>query len=398
MYLMPKPNCSALSDNYANHNTMQTTNRNKTTILMKGTVLLLSTMLLLASCGGGEQGTDKAAQLDKLKKDRAALDADIKKLEAEVNKGKPAKATPVTITEVATGNFNTFIEVQAAIQGDENIMATPQAPGVVTKVMVKTGQRVSKGQILATLDAGAVEQQIKAQDAQIALLKQLYEKQQKLWAQNIGTEVQLLSAKTNYDAAMSQRAALAEQRGMYQIKAPISGVVDEVNVFVGSMASPGQTGIRVVNNAELKAIAGLGESNLGQVKAGDPVKLVLNNRDTINTKLSYVSRSINPLSRTFDVEVSLGNNQKVSPNMSCRMMIQSYAAASTITIPVSVVQKTNRGTMVFVAEGNKAKEVAVTMGRIYNGMVEIQSGLNAGDKVITEGYQDLDNGELIAIQ
>lgn len=378
---------------------MQKINRIKSTILMKTTIALVSTVLLLASCGGGgNQGANSAEKLTKLKQQRAELDQQIKALETEASKNRPAKATPVTVMEITPGAFNAYVEVQAAIQSDENIMATPQAPGTVTKVLVKTGQRVGKGQVLATLDAGPVEQQIKAQDAQIALLKQLYEKQQKLWAQNIGTEVQLLSAKTSYDAAISQRAALVEQRAMYQIKAPISGVVDEVNVFVGTMASPGMSGIRVVNNSALKAIASLGESNLGQVNTGDPVKLVLNSGDTIRTKLSYVGKAINPSSRTFDVEVRLGNNAKLSPNMSCRMMIESYERGNAIVIPISVVQKTSQGNMVFLANGNAARETPVSLGRTYNGMVEITSGLSAGDRVIVEGYQDLESGEAIVMQ
>lgn len=366
---------------------------------MKHIAILLSATLLLASCGSGdEKAGDKTAELAKLKKERADLDAKITKLEVQTaGSDTSRKATPVTVTEANLGAFNAFVDVQAVVQGDQNVLATPQAPGVVTNITVRPGQKVGKGQTLATLDAAAIEQQIKSADASLILAKQLYEKQQKLWAQNIGSQVQLLQAKANYESGLAQKASVVAQRNMYRITAPISGTVDAVDIKEGDIASPGQTGIRVVNSSDLKVTANLGESNLGKVKEGDPVKLVFGEGDTLRTKLSYVSKSVTPLSRTFQVEVRLGNNAKLSPNMSCRMLIENYTRSSAFSVPVSVVQKTGKGDMLYIAQGNKAKEVYVQTGKVYNGNVEILSGLNPGDKVITEGYQDLDNEELITI-
>ena len=119
--------------------------------------------------------------------------------------------------------------------------------------------------------------------------------------------------------------------------------------------------------------------------------------DTLRTNLNYVASSVDTRSRTFGVEVRLGNNAKLSPNMSCRMMIENYSKGSAFSVPVSVVQKTGKGDRLFVAQGNKAKEVYVQTGKVYNGNVEILSGLNQGDLIITEGYQDLDKDELISV-
>ena len=370
--------------------------------MKRSVYLLLIPTIILAACGGGDKSGKKAeAELTKLKKERAALDEKISKLEAQ-NKGNDSgKATPVSVLQVQPQTFSSYVEVQANVNGEQNVTATPQAPGIVQSITVKVGQHVSKGQILARLDAAAVEQQIKGIDAQVALNKSLYERQQKLWAQNIGTEVQLLSAKTQYEATSKQRAALIAQRDMYTIKSPISGVVDAVNVKEGDIASPGNpaTSIRVVNSDALKVQANLGENYLGQVNDGDPVNLVFEGRqDTMRTKLTYVSKAVDPISRAFQVEVRLGNNSKLHPNMSCKMQIANYQNNKAIVIPVNVIQKTADGEMVFIADGNKAKSVMIKTGRSSNGYVEVLSGLNPGDKVITEGYEEVDNGEQISVE
>ena len=208
-----------------------------------------------------------------------------------------------------------------------------------------------------------------------------------------------MSAKANYEANEKQIAALKSQRDMYRIVAPVSGVVDAVNLKVGEMASPGQNGIRIVNYDKLKAEANLGENYLGKVKQGDRVLLVLPDiNDSIKTTLSYVSQVVDPVSRAFTVQVRLGGNNKLHPNMACIMRISNYESAHALIVPVSVIQKTSQGTMLYIADGSVAKSVPVTTGRNSNGMVEITSGLKPGDKVITAGNADIDNGQQISIQ
>jgi RND family efflux transporter MFP subunit len=262
--------------------------------------------------------------------------------------------------------------------------------------MVHAGQKVSKGQLLATLDAAAVEQQIKAAEVQLTLYKSLYEKQKSLWEQNIGTEVQLMQAKAQYEANAKQKEALVAQRNMYRIVAPISGTVENLSLKQGDMASPGQTGIRVVSFDQLKVEANLGENYIGKVKTGDPVNVVFPDmNDSIKTKLSFVSQSVDPISRAITVQVKLPGGKKIYPNMSSRLKIANYENHNALVIPVSVIQKTAEGEMVYVVEGGKAKATLITTGRNSNGMVEVLSGLKAGDKVVTEGFADLDNGAAV---
>ena len=362
---------------------------------MKRLFLLLIPVIILSSCGGGKKSP--AEELVKLKMQRADLDKKIAEL--EVGKSDSTKVTPVTVMTVKSGVFTASVEVQSEIAGDENITVSSQAPGTVKSISVHAGEKVAKGQVMAILDAGPVEQQIEAQNAQLSLLKSLYEKQQNLWSQNIGTEVQLLSAKTNYEASQKQLAGLKAQRDMYRVVSPISGTVDEVNLKVGEVANPGMNGIRVVSYDKLKAEAKLGENYIGQVKQGDPVTILLPTiHDSIKTSISYVAQSVEELSRSFLVQVRLNDNSKLRPNMSCIMKIGNYTNPSAIVVPVSVIQKTGDGNMIYIADGNKAKSVKVTTGRNSNGQVEVTSGLKNGDQVITAGYEEVENGQKIVIQ
>lgn len=364
---------------------------------MKRLFYLLIPTLILVSCG--DKSEKKEEKLAKLKKDRSEIDAKIKEMEA--GKKEAGKVVPVTVMNIKPTVFNGNIEVQSVIEGDDAVTAFSQAPGTVKSVLVHAGQRVSAGTVLAILDAGAQEQQIAATSAQLNFAKTLYEKQQSLWNQKIGTEVQLLQAKTNYEAAQKNLAALQAQRNMYKIVAPVSGVVQNVDLKPGSAVNPGTpgSGIQIVNNSKLRATAMLGENYLGKVKVGDPAMIVLPNiNDSLRASLSFVAETVEPLSRAFRVQVQLPGNGKLHPNMSCIMKIANYTNPRAFVVPVSVIQKTQDGSSLFIADGNKAKAVSVTTGRISNGNVEILSGLNEGDKVITAGYEEMENGQTISFQ
>lgn len=365
---------------------------------MKQFATILAASLLLVSCGSEQKNDASSQQLEKLKKERAQLDQKIRDIESKLSANAPRKATPVSVLEMQTAHFESYVEVQSQIVGDENVLATSQAPGVITQVLVHAGQKVAKGQVLAILDAASIEQQVKATDVQLTLLKSLYEKQKNLYAQEIGSEVQLLQAKTQYESTLKQKEALQAQRNMYRIVSPISGTIDNVPVKVGDMVNPGMVGIRVVSFENLKAEANLGENYLGKVHTGDKVNLVFPDiHDSINTKLSYVARQVDPISRAFLVQVRLGNQKNFYPNMSCKMKISNYENPKALVVPVQVIQNTAQGEMVYVVDGNKAKSVYIETGKNSNGLVEVLKGLNPGDRVIIEGFEDVDNGEPVSV-
>lgn len=378
-----------------NIGSIQSSTKQITHYKMKRIFLLAVPAMILASCGGN--AGDPTIQLSALKKQRAELDIKIQKLEAGNKDKNCGKTTAVSVAELQPMVFNGIIEVQAQINGDEIVNATARTMGTVNRVNVQVGQAVRKGQVLASLDNVIADQQIAALEPQIQLTKALFEKQQKLWEQNIGTEVQLMSAKATYENLVKQKAVLQANKDLYNILSPINGTVDMVGLKVGDQSAAGF--IRIVNTSNLKAEASLGENYIGKVKVGDPATLVFPDmNDSVKAKITFVSKAVDPLSRAFTVQIKLGNNNKLHPNMSSILKIANYENPKAIVVPVSVIQKTSEGQMVYIADGNKAKLVNIVTGRNSNGMVEVLSGLEAGDKIIIAGYEDLDNGEPIAIQ
>ncbi|MBX2904931.1 MAG: efflux RND transporter periplasmic adaptor subunit [Taibaiella sp.] len=362
---------------------------------MKRSYLFLVPAIVLASCGGANSGGDLAS----LKKQRAEIDAKIKTLEASSKDTTGGKTTAVSVLDLQPTTFNAFIEVQSQITGDEVVNATARSQGVISSIYVHVGQHVSRGQVLGTLDASVIDQQIAAMEPQIDLLKALYEKQQKLWAQDIGTEVALMKSKSDYEAMMKQKAALKAQRDLNNIISPISGTVDFISMKVGDPSSLPTAFIRVVNTASLKAEANLGENYLGKVNVGDKATLIFpDDNDSMNTKISYVSKAVDPLSRAFMVQIKLGSDKRLHPNMSCIMRISNYEKKDAIVVPVSVIQKTAEGDMVYVVDGGTAHSKMIKTGRNSNGKVEVLEGLSAGDKLVVAGFEDLDNDEKVTIE
>lgn len=363
---------------------------------MKRSYLFLVPAIVLASCGGSGNG---GGDLASLKKQRAELDAKIKTLEASSKETTGGKVTAVSVMDLQPSTFNAFIEVQSQITGDEVVNATARNQGVVDNINVHVGQHVSRGQVLGSLDASVMNQQIAALEPQIELLKALYEKQQKLWAQDIGTEVALMKAKSDYEALMKQKAALKAQRDLNNIVSPISGTVDFISMKVGDPSTLPSAFIRVVNTAQLKAEANLGENYLGKVNVGDKATLIFpDDNDSLNAKITYVSKAVDPMSRAFMVQIKLGNSNKLHPNMSCIMRISNYEKKDAIVVPISALQKTAEGEMVYVIDGNTARSAIIKTGRISNGKVEVLDGLKPGDKLVVAGFEDLDNGEKVNIE
>ncbi len=370
---------------------------------MKKTLLYLTVIVFLASCGA-KKTDDKLAELDKLKKERSALDGKIKTLEAEIKAEgldtTEVKKELVTILDLAQTPFVSYIDLQAKVDADQNVMVTAQMPGTVQRVNVTEGQNVSAGTILATLDNDAAQKQLQTLESQLSFAKDIFAKQKSLWDQKIGTEVQYLSAKNNVETLEKQLDASKEQLNMSRLVSPISGVVDKVDIKVGQMASPGFNGITVVNTSKLKVKGEVSEAYSAFVQNGDNVKLFFPDLNKeMDSKITFVSKVINPQTRTFTAEAKLSGEGIFKPNMIVIMKIADYENEKAIVVDVNMVQKSSDASYVYVAAWEGGKNIAqrrtVIVGRIYGGLAEIVSGLKAGDKLIASGYQNVVNGQEI---
>ncbi len=358
-------------------------------------IIFLTALGFLAAC---QPSKDKKAELADLKKQRSELDSKIAALESEVGAADTSAQVKkeVAIYEVHATDFKNFVEIQGKIDAEENVMVNPEAQGVVTAVYVKVGQQVSKGQVLAQMDDKVLKQNLAELQTQLDLAISLYNRQKNLWDQQIGTEVQYISAKTQKEAAERRIATLRSQVEMYKIKSPISGTIDAMELRVGQAVAPGMSGIRVINASQLKAKAAVSETYSGRVSTGSPVHVVFPDiTDSLQTTLTFVSKTIDPASRSFEVQVKLPSNKQYRPNMLAVLKIVDYQNHQALTIPIAAIQKSDGGDFVYLAENGKVKKVLVTVGRNYAGKAEITHGLKAGDKVITTGIEDLNEEDAV---
>jgi RND family efflux transporter MFP subunit len=370
---------------------------------MNKTFVLAILVLFASACGNT---VNKKAELEALKKQRDEINAKIKTIEEELKLSSnetEMKMTDVLVTEAKSEAFNHYLEVQGKVDGEDNIAVSAQMAGVITSVYVKEGDAVKRGQVMAQIDNSVLKQQIESVRTQLSFATNLYNKQKALWDKQIGSEVQYLSAKNNKESLEANMAMLNDQLEMSRIKSPINGTVEEVNLKVGQMASPGLPAVRVVNFSTVKIVTEISEAYASKIKVGNKVLVSFPDFNTeIEGKIHFTSKYINPVNRTFQTEIRLGPSKvEYRANMMTVVKINDYTNPSAIVIPVSLVRESTSGKYIYTAVEENGKLLArrqiVKVGNTYNGMAEILQGIAPGDKVITTGYTSLVNGQLIKI-
>jgi membrane fusion protein (multidrug efflux system) len=366
---------------------------------------LLAAALFLASCGGEK---DPKAELTKLKADQAAMQAKIATLEASTGAGKAdsaSSAVPVSTIKVAPENFSGYLEVQGRVDFDQNATVGSRAAGTLTSVRVVRGDQVRKGQILATVDASILDANIAELRTRMDLARIIYQKQAGLWKQQIGTEVQYLQAKNTYEGLERNLATQQQQRNLYNVVAPYAGVVDNVIPKLGETVSPGMPVVQLNSGQGGKVLADVSEAYAGSIKAGDKALVTLPDigKEEIMSTVRTVSRTISATSRTFTVELRLPNDKanRLRPNMVATVRIQNYGSNNATVLPVDLIQHDEENAYVLVVARQGGKPVAqkrvIKTGQTYNGKQEVTGGLKAGDEVISAGYQNLNEGQLLKV-
>ncbi len=363
---------------------------------MKTTILYITLAAMMVACGGSP---DKKAELEKLRTQKSELETKIATLEEELAKSDTTKEKLVDVVAMplTTQPFKTYIEVQGRIDADENVSLSSEMPGTVTKINVKVGDEVRKGQVLAETDARATQQQIADLQTSLDLATQVYQKQKNLWDQKIGTEIQFLQSKNTKESLENKIATMQEQVRMSKIISPIDGTVDAVNIKIGQAIAPGVSAINVINFSNLKVKADVSESYAARVKVGNEALVLFPDaHDSIVSKVHYASRAINNLTRTFAVELWLDKSKEYHPNMVAKVKINDYQSATPmVTVPVKFIQKGTNESYVFIAENGKVVKKVITISHEYNGNAEISNGLKAGDLLITEGYDLVNEGDKV---
>lgn len=365
---------------------------------------VLALAVILAGCSSASK--DKQTQLAELKAQQADIVKQIATLQAEIAKeggdsATTVKAKDVAVAELAPRKFDHYVKTQGSVESEENISVSAKSMGVITRVTVREGEMVTKGQTLAQIDNSLIVAGIEEVKAQLQLAATVFERQKNLWEQKIGSEVQFLQAKTAKESLEKRLASMEEQNEMAKIKAPFSGVVDELNVKVGQNIAPGMPAARIVNNADLKITAHVSEIYVTQLKQGNRVIVTFPDiNKAVEAKLTFVARNIDALSRTFAIEAALPSSPDLRPNMTAVIKIVYNTQPSAIVVPINMVQTINGERVVYVAETNGKQTVArkrvVTVEGVFDNQAQVQ-GLSAGDKLITVGYQGLTDGDFVKI-
>ena len=380
---------------------------------MKYIFLSLSIVVLLASCQQApaapvnleERKALLAAQKSKLRELQHSIDT----LQMAIEKEEPPKGVAkkaVTTLQLASEEFKHFSEIQATVQSDDVVMASSETGGRIIYLKAQEGQAVKKGQLIAKVDMESINKQIAEINTSLGLAKDTYNRQKRLWEQNIGSEMQYLQTKNNVDRLEQSLETYNFQLTKANVYAPLSGAVDMVMLKEGEMAAPGQPIVQILNTYKVKVVANLPENYLGKIKRGEMVEIYFPALDlTKKAKVTLMGRSINPANRTFKVEIDLPNgNQQLKPNLLAVVKINDFIAKDALVVDQELVQQEISGKeYVMVTEKSEegikvAAKKYVETGESYDGRVQIMEGLTTQDEIILVGSRNVKVGDPLEIE
>ncbi|MEC3905903.1 efflux RND transporter periplasmic adaptor subunit [Tamlana sp. 2201CG12-4] len=385
---------------------------------MKTIYSILLATVLLTSCGSSSKKSVEdiiaTQDLKLIRKTKTELDAkaveisaQLKQLEASIRTLDPqAKVPLVTTFKVEEAKFTHFVELQGSVSTKQNLIIFPEFSGVLSQVFVKEGQNVSKGQILAKIDDGGLSQQLAQLKIQTNLAKTTFERQDRLWKQKIGSEIQYLQAKATYEAQMEATNQLEQQVAKTTVRAPFSGVIDDVITDQGSVVVPGQSQLfRIVNLSNMYIETDVPERYVSDIVKDKEVKVyfpILGKE--IDTKVRQAASFIDPANRTFKVEIPVPNNNKsIKPNLTARLKINDYSNDKAILIPQSIISENAQEQQYVytvtdkVENKAKVKRVFIETGKTQGDYIEVISGIQNGVEIIEEGARSVKQGQDIKI-
>lgn len=368
--------------------------------------VLILTGVVMVGCGNPNADASNAeliAKRDSLKEVIDGTTTELLAIEKQLAEmSDDFSLLQVTAVEASTSTFDHYFTVQGTVETDRNALIYPESQGVVTSIKVEEGQRVSKGQTLITLDTDLIRKNIKEVETQYELAKEIYERQERLWEQNIGSEVQYLEAKTNKERLENSLSTLNKQLSMGVVKAPFSGVVDQIVPKIGEMASPMAPAARIVSLDEMYVTSDVSEYYVGQVNEGMNVDVILPEIDTLAAQIERVGKYIKPENRTFEVSLSIEESEILRPNMYCALRINDAHYDSTMVVPSSMVQEdVNGNEFLYLLKRNgdryQVMKQMITSAESYKGSTRIAEGLKAGDLIIDKGARRVIEGQEVEL-
>ncbi|MDT7829131.1 efflux RND transporter periplasmic adaptor subunit [Pricia sp. S334] len=387
---------------------------------MKTTIPILIAAIILSSCGGKDESVDSLiaqgnleslrAKKSEIADRRKEIDADLRKLDSVIAAKSGAERLPLVNTIAAEPQkFVHFLELQGDVKTKQNVLVYPEMAGTLQRVYVQEGDRVTKGQTLAVIDDGGMSSQLAQLKTQAELARTTYERRKRLWDQKIGSEIEYLSAKSNYEAAQNSVEQAESQLGKSTIKAPFSGIIDNVIKDQGTVVSPGPGSevFRIVNLSDMYITVDVPEIYLGDVSKGKKAMVyfpVLG--DSVTTKIRETGNFIKPSNRSFNVEIPVPNKDgKIKPNLTAKVSLNDYTSDDAIMIPSSIISENAEGEQfVYLAEASDsdneavAKRTIITTGKTQGAQIEVLTGIEPGSQVIKEGARTVKDGQKVKIK
>ena len=365
---------------------------------------------MLAACGGGEDTPDPE-NLDELrsalkeKRDEAKeLDTEIDELQAQIDKLDPPKedVALVSIDSLSRTGFTTYIDIQGEIKADDPVNVVAETAGRITRLNFNEDDYVRKGQLVATLDLEQIDKQIDEVNVSLGLARETFQRQKRLWDQNIGSELQYLQTKNQVERLEQTLETLRFQQTKGKVYSPVSGVVEMVPTKQGEVAAPGAPILIVQDLSSVDVVAQVPERYLPKVRRGEQVKVRFPALDReLDARVTQIGRQINPANRTFEVEVRLPNRDgMLKPNLRSIIQIKDVDTDNVVVVPLNLVQEevSGRKFVYTVGKGNTAQKTYITLGDTYEGDGIITSGLTGSEVIITDGALGLTEGQKLKVQ
>ena len=376
---------------------------------MKNIIIVIALAAILSACGGKPKTSleAKRGELDSLQTELVSLKdaiAQVQKEIVELDTNARPNAIAVMTKIVSKGEFKNPFEIQALVESDNNVMVSPEVPAKLTNIFVKEGQRVIKGQIVASLDGSTANAQIVELEGALSLAKTNYEKLKKLWDQNIGSEMQYLQAKNQYENLQNSIQTARTQLGKYSLRSPISGTVDAIMAnegeLVGSMT--GGPVMRIVNMNEIKLKANVSEAYVGKIKKEQMVTVYYPSLGvTSEEKVSAVGDVIDVNNRTFSIYVSPKNTKMLKPNMLAIITAYDFEDTDAISVPTKLVRNDGTKDYILTVNTNGEKKTVVKsvveVEQEFASKTIIKSGLESGSEIIIEGYNSVIEGDEVKV-
>mgnify|MGYP001190611424 CR=1 FL=1 len=387
---------------------------------MKNIYLIFLTAITLSACSNKKElSVDEilaTSDIAIINSKKVEIDTELEKLTASLNKLNSKlnslnkdKNTPLITTFKAQEQvFNHYIELQGNVQTKQNVLVYPEMPGILKKVFVKEGQKVAKGQPLAVIDDGGLSKQILILESNEQLAKTTYERQKRLWDQKIGSEMQFLQAKTSYNTQKNSTNQLKQQLGKFTIKAPFTGIIDDVFKEKGTVVAPGQGAeiFRIINLSDMYIETDVPENYITSITKNKSVEVnfpILN--ETIHSKIRQVGNFINPSNRSFKIEVDVPNLEgKIKPNLTAKLKLNDYTNTNAILIPQSIISENAKGQQfIYIIRDKKentlavAERLVIETGKTQGDFIEVTKNLTSDTEIIMEGARSVNSGQVVKV-